>query len=166
MRSPLWSRFPDRSGCHGRDLTTRARLIQLHHVCRCHDPGQWQAIPACSGKRRTTRKDIRLSEQPDTARWRQSKRPGSPARHWLVGYRGHFFADGGPWDKRCTFGIPPKRVSSPGFPVARAAYASTGSDLRALKCSRRDFYFSACPLVRRSSPKRFALAASVSASIW
>jgi hypothetical protein len=41
-------------------------------VCRCHDPGQWQATPACGEKRRTTRKDIRLPEQPDAARWRQS----------------------------------------------------------------------------------------------
>ena len=57
MRSPLRPRFPNRSDCHGRNLTTRvrsARRIQRCHVCRCHDPGPWQAALARSRKRRPT----------------------------------------------------------------------------------------------------------------
>ena len=57
MRSPLRPRFPDRSGCRGRDLRTRVRSaerIQRCQMCRCRDPGLRQLAPARSKKRRPT----------------------------------------------------------------------------------------------------------------
>ena len=64
MRSPVRPRFSDRSGCRGRDLTTRvrsARRIQRCHVSRCHDPGRWQAALARSRTRRSTTHPVHCS---------------------------------------------------------------------------------------------------------
>ena len=64
MHFPVRPRFPDRSGCRGRDLTTRvrsARRIQRCHVSRCHDPGPWQAALARSRIRRPTTHPVHCS---------------------------------------------------------------------------------------------------------
>ena len=64
MRSPVRPRFPDRSGCRGRDLTTRvrsARRIQRCRVSRCHDPGPWQAALARSRTWRPTTHRVHCS---------------------------------------------------------------------------------------------------------
>ena len=64
MRSPVRPRFPDRSGCRGRDLTTRvrsARRIQRCHVSPCRDPGPWQAALARSRTRRPTTHPVHCS---------------------------------------------------------------------------------------------------------
>src|SRR5262249_49351090 len=78
MRSPVRPRFPDRSGCRGRDLTTRvrsARRIQRYRVSRCYDPGRWQAALARSRKRRPTTHPFHCSSDNDSEKAARKRHP-------------------------------------------------------------------------------------------
>jgi hypothetical protein len=144
MRAPLRPRFPDRSSCHGRDLTTRvrsARRIRRCHVCRYHDPGPWQAALARSRTRRPTIHPVHrssdngsekaagkrhpLSGRAGCGRRQLSRRPGSWRLLGLVDSKDIFSAEG-PWSSAARCEYRPNASSSPGLPLAGAVYASTG----------------------------------------
>ena len=78
MRSPLRPRFPDRSGCHGRDLTTRVRSAR-----RAAGNGEQpiRSTAAITDAKRQQARDIRFLEEPDAV---DGSCPGGLARWALL----------------------------------------------------------------------------------